>query len=62
LLRKAFVAALNDTALRAEAGKMQLDVEPMTGENLQKLVLELYSTPPRVIERARQALAVKSAR
>ena len=62
LLRRAFVAALNDKALRAEAGKMQLDVEPMTGEDLQKLVLELYSTPPRVIERARQALAAKPAR
>jgi hypothetical protein len=28
-LRKGFVAALNDKALRAEADKMQLDVDPM---------------------------------
>ena len=37
-LRKAFVAALNDKALRAEAAKMQLDVDPMAGDELQTLV------------------------
>lgn len=62
LLRKAFVAALNDKTLRAEAEKMQLDVELMTGEDLQKLVLELYSTPLAVVARARKALAAKPAR
>ena len=30
-LRKAFVVALNDKGLRAEADKMQLDVDPMAG-------------------------------
>ncbi len=61
-LRKAFMTALNDKTLRAEAGKMQLDVDPMSGDELQKLVLELYSTPPHLTAKARQALAVKTAR
>jgi tripartite-type tricarboxylate transporter receptor subunit TctC len=61
-LRKAFVAALNDKGLRTEADKMQFDVDPMPGDELQKLVTELYATPPRVVERARQALAAKAAR
>jgi tripartite-type tricarboxylate transporter receptor subunit TctC len=61
-LRKAFVAAFNDKTLRAEADKMQLDVDPMSGEELQKLVADLYDTPPRVVERARQALTVKAQR
>jgi tripartite-type tricarboxylate transporter receptor subunit TctC len=58
-LRKAFVVALNDKALRAEADKMQFDVDPMSGDELQKLVADLYDTPPRLVERARQALTVK---
>jgi tripartite-type tricarboxylate transporter receptor subunit TctC len=61
-LRKAFVLALNDRALRAEADKMQLDVDPMSGDELQKLVADLYDTPPRLVERARQALTVRAQR
>ena len=61
-LRKAFVAALNDKALRAEADKMQLDVDPMSGDELQKLVADLYDTPPRLVERARLALTMKAQR
>ena len=60
-LRKAFVAALNDKALRAEADKMQLDVDPMAGDDLQTLVAGIYATPPHLVERARQALSAKPA-
>ena len=59
-LRKAFEVALNDKNLRTEADKMQFDVDPMAGEELQKLVSDLYATPPHLIERARQALTAKS--
>jgi tripartite-type tricarboxylate transporter receptor subunit TctC len=58
-LRKAFVEALNDKALRSEAEKMHLDVDPMPGDALQKLVGDLYATPPRLVERARHALSAK---
>jgi tripartite-type tricarboxylate transporter receptor subunit TctC len=61
-LRKAFIEALNNKALRAEADKMQLDVDPMSGDELQKLVADLYDTPPRLVERARLALTVKAQR
>jgi len=61
-LRKAFVLALNDKTLRAEADKMQLDVDPVSGDELQKLVADLYDTPARLVERARQALTVKAQR
>src|SRR6202008_770348 len=60
-LRKAFVSALNDKALRAEAAKMQLDVDPLPGEELQMLVASLYATPRHLVERARQALSPKTA-
>ena len=59
-LRRAFVEALNDKALRAEAAKMQLDVDPMAGGELQTLVASLYATPPHLVERARQALSAKA--
>jgi hypothetical protein len=58
-LRAAFMTALNDKALRAEAAKMQFDVDPISGDDLQKFVSDLYATPPRLIERARQALSAK---
>jgi tripartite-type tricarboxylate transporter receptor subunit TctC len=58
-LRKAFMQTLNDKTLRAEADKMQLDVDPMTGDELQKLVSDLYATAPHLIQRARLALASK---
>jgi len=61
-LRKAFVDTLNNQALRAEADRMQLDVDAMAGDELQKLVADLYATPPHLIERARQALTAKPLR
>jgi tripartite-type tricarboxylate transporter receptor subunit TctC len=60
-LRKAFVAALDDKALRAEAAKMQLDVDPISGGDLQTLVSNIYATPQHLVERARRALSVKPA-
>ena len=61
-LRKAFMAAMRDKALMAEADKMKLDVEPTAGEEMQALVARLYATPPRVVERARLALTAKPQR
>jgi tripartite-type tricarboxylate transporter receptor subunit TctC len=61
-LRKAFVAALNDPALRAEAAKMQLDVDPMAGDELQALISSIYATPQHLVERARLALIARPQR
>lgn len=61
-LRKAFMAAFADPRLLAEARKMNFDVEPMSGEDMQALVTRLYATPASVVERARQALTAKPQR
>ena len=61
-LRKAFVAALNDPGLRAEAAKMQLDVDPMAGGELQALISSIYATPQHLVERARLALIARPQR
>ena len=61
-LRKAFVQAFNDSALRAEAARMRLDIETIPGEELQTLIAGLYATPRHLVERARLALTQKQPR
>ena len=61
-LRKAFVEALQNKSLLAEGEKMKLDIEALSGEDLQTLVRHIYATPANIVERARQALAAKPQR
>ena len=58
-LRKAFMAAFADPALLAEAEKMKLDVEPISGDEVQTMVAQLFAMPTRIVERAKQALIYK---
>jgi tripartite-type tricarboxylate transporter receptor subunit TctC len=58
-LRKAFMAALADPALLAEAEKMKLDVEPISGDDVQTMVAQLFAMPARIVERAKRALIYK---
>ena len=53
---------MTDPGFLAEAGKLQLDVSPMTGEELQALVAELAKTPPKIVARVRAALDVPAAK
>ncbi len=55
-LRRAFVDALHDKALLAEAGKMQLDLDFLSGDELQALITKLYTLPPHIVAHAKQAL------
>jgi tripartite-type tricarboxylate transporter receptor subunit TctC len=59
-LRKAFMAALADPALLSEAEKMKLDVEPISGDDVQAMVAQLFAMPARIVERAKQALIYKA--
>lgn len=57
-LRKAVMAALNDPELRAEARKtFGGEIEPTSGERAQKLLADMYATPPEVVERLKAILA-----
>jgi tripartite-type tricarboxylate transporter receptor subunit TctC len=49
-MRGAIAAAVNDPELVAEAGKMKLDMVYRPPEQLEKLVNQLYDTPPALIE------------
>jgi tripartite-type tricarboxylate transporter receptor subunit TctC len=53
-LRRAFDATMADPAFRAEAKHMEIDVDPMTGEDTQALIAQVHhNTPPEVAERVR---------
>jgi tripartite-type tricarboxylate transporter receptor subunit TctC len=58
-LRKAFMATMTDPDFMADAEKSQLEVNPVPGDEVQKLVAEIYRTPPEVAQKAAQLLAAK---
>ena len=55
-LRKAFDETMRDPAFLAEAKRLLLDVEPMTGEEVAALVKSVLATPPAVVARVRKVL------
>jgi tripartite-type tricarboxylate transporter receptor subunit TctC len=55
-LRRAFDATMKDPAFVTEASKLQFEVDPLTGEQVQALVGQLASTPREVVTRVRAAL------
>ena len=59
-LRRAFMAALQDKEAVAEAAKMNLDLDPLSGEEVQAEVAKAYATPARIVERAKQALVYRA--
>jgi hypothetical protein len=57
LMRRAFDATMADSEFRAEAVKIQADIAPSAGEDVQKLVERIYATPRPVIEHVKKLLA-----
>jgi tripartite-type tricarboxylate transporter receptor subunit TctC len=55
-LRKAFMETMDDKEFRAEAEKAQLEITPISGEAVQKLVAEVYQTPPAIAKKAAEIL------
>jgi hypothetical protein len=56
ILRKAFDETMADPALLADAQKMRIDIEPLSGGKVQEVVSRLYTTPKDIVERARKAI------
>jgi hypothetical protein len=56
VLRRAFQETLNDKALLAEAEKATLTLDPVTGEDLQKLVTDLFTLDPPFVENLKAVL------
>ena len=58
-LRRAFDATLKDPAYLAEAAKLKIEVDPLSGEQMTELVARVMRTPPALVERVRRALEAK---
>ena len=56
MLRRAFDAMTKDRDYIADADKLQLETDSMTGERLQKLIETVMATPASVVERAKSVL------
>ena len=55
-LRKAMLDAAADPIFRAEAKAAQIDLNPLSGEDVQALLARVYATPAAAIERAKKAI------
>jgi tripartite-type tricarboxylate transporter receptor subunit TctC len=58
-LRKAFMAAIRDPDMVAEAKRIDLDIDAISGEELQTMIGRIYATPKDILEKAKQALTLK---
>jgi tripartite-type tricarboxylate transporter receptor subunit TctC len=56
MLRRAFDTMTKDRDYLADADKLQLEIDAMSGERLQKLIETVMATPTAVIERAKAVL------
>ena len=59
-LRKAFMATMRDQDLLAEAQRIGVVIDPISGEELQALAEKIFATPGAVVERAKQAMEYKT--
>lgn len=59
ILRKAFADTLKDPEFVAEAKKTKLEIDPLTGEEVEKIVAGLFNTSPSTVSKLAAVLAVK---
>ncbi len=59
ILRDGFEKASKDPELLAEAARMNLEISPLTGEQVQDLIAKLYDTPASVVEKVRDIMVAK---
>jgi tripartite-type tricarboxylate transporter receptor subunit TctC len=57
MLRTAFQQTLRDPQLIEEAKKIKLELQPVRGEDLQRLAREAYAASPQTIARAKELIA-----
>ena len=55
-LRTAFLATAHDPELQAEAKKMKIDVDPISGAEVQDIVKRMYGTPSAVVQELKKLL------
>jgi tripartite-type tricarboxylate transporter receptor subunit TctC len=58
-IRRAFDAVMKDQDFLAEADKLKIEIDPLTGEQVAGLIEHIYKTPAATVERVRDAMAPK---
>jgi tripartite-type tricarboxylate transporter receptor subunit TctC len=58
-LRRAFDETMKDPEFLADAQRIKITVNPLSGEELQKLVAEVSALPPALLEKVRAVYALK---
>jgi tripartite-type tricarboxylate transporter receptor subunit TctC len=56
MLRRAFDATMKDPEFLADGKKIQADITPTTGEDVQSIISTAYTTPKKVVDRAKRLL------
>jgi tripartite-type tricarboxylate transporter receptor subunit TctC len=54
MLRSAFLAMIADADFQAEATRLRLPLEPKSGEEMQKLIAEMFAIPPETLAKIRE--------
>jgi tripartite-type tricarboxylate transporter receptor subunit TctC len=55
-LRRGFDATMKDAAFLESASKMNLEIDPVSGAEVEKLVAGIYRTPAAAVSAAREAI------
>jgi hypothetical protein len=58
-LQKAFIDTLKDSQFLAEAEKAKLEIDPVDGPGIEKMVNGLYEIEPAIVNRVKQILESK---
>ncbi|HEY7714549.1 MAG TPA: hypothetical protein VIE90_08570, partial [Candidatus Binatia bacterium] len=56
VLRDAFDKSINDPAIKSDAEKRRLELDPSSGAELEKLAKEVMASPPDVVQRVQKLL------
>ena len=59
ILRKAVMDASHDPVIRADAAKRRAPFEPLSGEEIQKLIADAYTLTPAEIDRLKSIIGIK---
>ncbi|MEW6451868.1 MAG: tripartite tricarboxylate transporter substrate-binding protein [Pseudomonadota bacterium] len=58
-IRKAFDATMKDPEFIAEADKLKIDIDPLSGVEVAELLVKIYKTPADTVERVRKSMEHK---
>lgn len=56
IMRKAFMATMNDPEFQADAKKSKLDLDPIAGEEVQNMIAGIFKLPPSLVAKLKDAL------